>query len=270
MNDLLPIMAQHGYALTFAFLFAEAIGFPIPSSIALVVAGAAIASHTLWGPGVLAAAVVALIIGDSAQYWLGRSAGWALLGFLCRLSMNPETCILRSAESFYKRGKATLLIAKFVPGLNTMAAPLAGSMRMRFGQFLRLDLGGAILYSTAYLAIGFLSRDALVKVLKSFHEAGEVMEVLVISAILVYSIYRVANLLKYRKYDVVPRVQVQELAARLASEQGDCLQIIDVRSHGYYDVGSERIFGSIRIEPNNLEQEIKNLPKDKDLYLYCT
>jgi membrane protein DedA with SNARE-associated domain len=270
MNDLLPMMARHGYALTFALLFAEAIGFPIPAAIALVVAGAAIASHALWGPSVFLAAIIALILGDTIQYWLGRSAGWALLGFLCRLSMNPETCILRSAESFYKRGKTTLLIAKFVPGLNTMAAPLAGSMKMRFTQFVRLDLAGAVLYSVSYLAVGFLSRDVLVKVLKSFHEAGEVMEVIIVTALVVYTIYRVANAMKYRKYAIVPRVQVQELVAKLASEESIRVQIIDVRSHGYYDVGSERIFGSIRIEPNNLEEEIKNLPKDKDLYLYCT
>jgi len=270
MKELLPMMARHGYALTFALLFAEAIGFPIPASLAMVVAGAAIASHALWGPGVLITAVVALIFGDTIQYWLGRSAGWALLGFLCRLSMNPETCILRSAESFYKRGKITVVIAKFVPGLNTMSAPLAGSMKMRFGQFLRLDFAGAILYAVSYLALGFLSRDVLVKTLNSIHEAGEAMEVVVLTALVVYAIYRVAQALKYRKYDIVPRVQVQELAERLASEDSNRLQIIDVRSHGYYDVGSERIFGSIRIEPNNLEQEVKNLPKDKDLYLYCT
>ena len=154
MSDLLSMMARHGYALTFALLFAEAIGLPFPAAIALVAAGAAVASHTLSGPGVLLAAMVALLIGDTAQFWLGRYTGWALLGFLCRLSMNPETCILRSAESFYKRGKSTLVIAKFIPGINTMAAPLAGSMKMRFGQFLRLDFAGALLYSVDLLAGG--------------------------------------------------------------------------------------------------------------------
>jgi len=69
---------------------------------------------------------------------------------------------------------------------------------------------------------------------------------------------------------VVPRVQVQELAARLASDEASHVLIVDVRSHGYYDSGGARIKGSIRIEPNNLEEEIKNLPRDKDIYLYCT
>ena len=270
MNDLLSIMARHGYALTFGLLFAEAIGVPFPAAIALVAAGSGVASHTLSASGVLVAAMIALLIGDTAQFWLGRYTGWALLGFLCRLSMNPETCILRSAESFYKRGKLTLVVAKFIPAVNTMAAPLAGSMKMRFGQFLRLDFAGALLYSVTYLLVGYLSRDFLAATLSGFHSAGRTMEVLIMVALIVYAVYRATQFHKYRKYDIVPRVQVQELAARLASEEAGRVQIVDVRSHGYYDVGAERIQGSIRIEPNNLEEEIKNLPKDKDIYLYCT
>jgi membrane protein DedA with SNARE-associated domain len=270
MNYLLSIMARQGYALTFGLLFAEALGLPFPAAIALVAAGAAVASHTLSGPAILLASMVALLIGDSAQFWLGRYSGWALLGFLCRLSMNPETCILRSAESFYKRGKATLIIAKFIPGVNTMAAPLAGSMKMRFGQFLRLDFVGALLYSVTYLLVGYLSRDFLAAILSGFHAAGQAMEIIVITALVVYAIYRGVQFRKYKKYRIMPRVQVQELAARLASDEANRVLIVDVRSHGYYDVGSERIAGSIRIEPNNLDEEIKNLPKDKDIYLYCT
>jgi membrane protein DedA with SNARE-associated domain len=270
MKDLLSILAHHGYALTFGLLLAEAIGVPLPAALALVAAGAAVASHTLSGPAVLSAAILALILGDTAQFWLGRYTGWALLGFLCRLSMNPETCILRSAEAFYKRGKTTLVFAKFIPGLNTMASPLAGSMKMRFSQFVWLDLAGSLLYSLSYLLLGYLSRNFLAALFESFHAAGRVMEFAILLAFVLYAGYRTAQFLKYRRYNVVPRVQVQELAARLASEEADRILIVDVRSHGYYDIGAERIKGSIRIEPNNLEAEIKNLPKEKDIYLYCT
>jgi len=264
------LMARHGYALTFGLLLAEAIGLPFPAAIALVAAGAAVAAHALWGPYVLFAAITALLLGDTVQFWLGRYMGWLLLGFLCRVSINPETCILRSAESFYKRGKATLVIAKFIPGVNTMAAPLAGSMKMRFWQFLRLDFAGALVYATTYLLVGYLSRDFLAAILRGFHAAGLAMEVVVVAALAAYTIYRIVQYRKHKVYRVVPRVQVQELAARLASEEADRVLIVDVRSHGYYDSGGERIKGSIRIEPNNLEEEIKNLPKDKDIYLYCT
>jgi len=270
MTDLFSMMARHGYALTFALLLAEALGLPFPAAIALVAAGAATAAHTLSAPAVLLTAMVALLIGDTAQFWLGRYTGWALLGFLCRLSMNPETCILRSAESFYKRGKITLVIAKFIPGVNTMAAPLAGSMKMRYGQFLQLDFAGALLYSVTYLSVGYLSRDFLAATLTGFHQAGRAMRIVIVAAVVIYAIYRGTQFRKYKKYRIMPRVQVQELAARLASEDGDRVLIVDVRSHGYYDIGGERIKGSIRIEPNNLDEEIKNLSKDKDIYLYCT
>ncbi len=270
MNNLLAAVANHGYVLMFAVLFAEGIGFPFPAAIALVAAGAAIPSHALSGWGVVTAALIALMAADIMQFWLGRYTGWALLGFLCRLAMNPETCMLRSAESFYKRGKTTLVIAKFIPGVNTMAAPLAGSMNMRFFQFLRLDFTGALLYVLTYLGVGYLCRDFLAATLRSLYTAGRVMEVLIAAALLLYALYRIAQFLKYREYNVVPRVQVEELARRIAAGEGDKIQIVDVRSHGYYDRGAERINGSIRIEPNNLDEEIKGLQKEKDIYLYCT
>jgi len=268
--DLVLLMASHGYALTFGLLLVEAMGLPFPAAIALVAAGAAVAAHALWGPYVLLAAVAALLLGDTVEFWLGRKMGWLLLGFLCRVSINPETCILRSAESFYKRGKITLVIAKFIPGVNTMAAPLAGSMKMRFGQFLRLDFAGALLYALTYLIVGYLSRDFLAAVLRGFHAAGKAMEAVVIVTLLVYGLYRVVQYRKNKAYRVVPRVQVEELARRLASNDASRVVIVDVRSHGYYDSGSARIKNSIRIEPNNLEEEIKTLPKEKDIYLYCT
>src|ERR1700686_2233902 len=243
MNDLLSIIARSGYALTFGLLFAEALGLPFPAAIALVAAGAAIASHALSGPAVLLAAMLALMIGDSAQFWLGRYTGWALLGFLCRMSMNPETCILRSAESFYKRGKATLIIAKFIPGINTMAAPLAGSMKMRFGQFLRLDFLGSAIYALSYLALGYLARDFLAVILRGFHAAGRAMEAVIVAALISYAIYRVVQYRKHSVYRIVPRVQVQELAQRLASEGKSNLLIVVVRSPGYYDSGTGRIRG---------------------------
>jgi membrane protein DedA with SNARE-associated domain len=270
MTDIASLIARHGYALVFGIVLAESIGLPVPAALALVAAGAAAGSHVLRTPMVLAAAMAGTVLGDVLLFFIGRYSGWGFLGFLCRLSVSPETCILRSAESFYKRGKLTLVFAKFVPGINTMAPPLAGSMRMRFGQFLQFDVLGALVYTSTYIGLGYLGRDFLQAITQGVATAGHTVgEVLLVAAV-VYVAYRVWLFQKFRLDRVVPRVQVQELIEKLRSEEGDKIIVADVRSHGYYDAQAARIKGSIRIEPNNLEEELKGFPREKDVYLYCT
>jgi membrane protein DedA with SNARE-associated domain len=269
MNHLLSTLAHHGYILLCLTVFAEAIGLPVPAALALVAAGAASAAKVLNPPVAIALAAIAMLSGDCLLYTLGRYTGWSLLGILCRVSANPETCILRSAESFYKRGKMTLVIAKFIPGLNSMAPPLAGSMKMRPQQFLRLDFAGVMLYILAYGGLGFLFRDFLASITRGFHVAGRVVTIALVIAFVAYVIYRIHIFQRNKMYLVVPRVQVEELARKL-SEEKDNIVLADVRSHGYYDAGAARIKGSVRIEPNNLDKELENLPKDKDIYVYCT
>jgi membrane protein DedA with SNARE-associated domain len=270
MQDLLSSIGRHGQILIFAIVLAESLGLPIPAALALVAGGAAAASGVLSVTTLLLLAVVAMMLGDSLLYVLGRNMGWSLLGLLCKLSINPETCILRSAELFYKRGKIALLIAKFIPGVNTMAPPLAGSMKMRWDNFLRLDLAGALLYATVYVAVGFLFRDFLASLMHGFRTAGRAVEVVTLIALIGYAVYRVWLYRKHAVYRVVPRVQVEELARKLASEEKEKILVVDVRSHGYYDAQAARIRGSIRLEPNNLSEELKTLPRDKDIYVYCT
>jgi membrane protein DedA with SNARE-associated domain len=270
MNDFLSLVARHGYLVIGLVVFAEAIGLPVPAAVALIAGGAAVASGALGAPTLLILSVAAMLMGDVLLFVLGRYMGWALLAILCKVSVNPETCILRSAESFYKRGRITLVIAKFIPGINTMAPPLAGSMKMRPRQFLGLDLAGAALYATAYIGVGFLARDFLAANTRGFHLAGRAVETVLLAAVIGYVIYRVWLYRKHAVYRIVPRVQVEELASRLASEDKDKILLADVRSHGYYDARSARIEGSVRIEPNNLAEELKTLPKDKDIYVYCT
>ena len=153
-----------------------------------------------------------MLLGDSLLYFLGSHMGWRLLGFLCKVSVTPETCILRSAESFYKRGRATLLFAKFIPGVNTMAPPLAGSMKMPFVQFLGLDFLGATFYALVYGAIGFFFRDFVAAITRGFQAAGHVVEIVVILAAIAFVAYRVWLYRKHRVDRIVPRVQVIELA----------------------------------------------------------
>jgi membrane protein DedA with SNARE-associated domain len=270
MTEIVSLISRHGYLIIVALVFAEAIGLPVPAAVALVGAGAAVGSRALHASVMLPLTLTAMVAGDTLLFVAGRYTGWSLLGFLCKVSANPETCILRSAESFYKRGKLTLVIAKFIPGVNTMGPPLAGSMRMRFGQFIIYDVAGASLYILAYFTLGFLGRDFLKAINAGFQTAGRTIEEVLVVGVVVYVIYRLWLVRKNRVYLVVPRVQVQELIEKLKSEEADKILVVDVRSHGYYDPEAARIKGSIRIEPNNLEEELKKIPPDRDIYLYCT
>jgi len=270
MHNFLASVSHHGYLLLFAMVFAEAAGLPAPAAIALIAAGAAAAAHVLYLPQVLVIAIAGTMLGDVLLFLIGRYTGWALLSFICSLSLNPETCILRSAESFYKRGRLTLLFAKFIPGINTMAPPLAGSMKMRGGQFLRLDLAGAFIYIAAYAGIGYVFRDLVGKITQGVTSASRVFTEALIVAAIAYLVYRIVQYRRYSMTGVVTRIEAAALAERLASQENKDIIVADVRSHGYYDAGAARIAGSIRLEPNRLEEELKTLPKDKDIYLYCT
>jgi membrane protein DedA with SNARE-associated domain len=270
MDDLLGLISRHGYSLLALIVFLEAIGLPMPAAIALLTAGAAAAYHKLNPWAVVGISVGMIALGDSILYLVGQYTGWALLGILCRVSVNPETCILRSAESFYRRGKVTLVFAKFLPGINTMAPPLAGSMKMRPEQFVQLDLAGASLYVLVYTSVGFVFSDFLRTITHSLRSAGHAMELVFALGVGGYIAYRVWLYRKFRLDKLVPRIPVQEVARRLASKEAERILLVDVRSHGYYDEGASRIAGSIRIEPNNLAEELKSLPKDREIFLYCT
>jgi membrane protein DedA with SNARE-associated domain len=270
MSDLIVLIVHHGYIIIFLMVLAEALGIPVPAALALVAGGAAVASGALRAPAAALVAVTAMLVGDSLLYVLGSRMGWRLLGLLCRVSVDPETCILRSAESFYKRGRATLVIAKFIPGVNSMAPPLAGSMKMPFMQFLGLDFLGATAYVLAYGGVGFIFRDFVATIARGFRTVGHAVEIVIIIAAILFTAYRVSLYWKHRVYRIVPRIQVEELAAKLQTQYSEMILLADVRSHGYYDPGAERIRGSIRLEPNNLSEEIKTLPRDKNIYLYCT
>jgi len=267
MESLLAEVSRHGYSILFGIVFLEAVGFPVPAALALVIAGAASATGTLSPIPVALSALSAIILGDTLMFLMGRYTGWWLLGLLCRLSLNPESCVLRSADSFYRRGRTLLIFAKFVPGINTMAPPMAGSMNMRLGQFLRLDLTGTVLYAGSFLVNGFLFSGALETVTKGYQAITRVVSWVLIAAAVGYVAGQVWLWRKARVLRSVPFVSPAEAARALSS---DAAVIYDVRSHGYYDSKAMRIQGSSRLDPNALNQFQDGFPASKQIYLYCT
>jgi len=267
MESWISGLAQHGYSILFAAVFLEAVGLPVPAALALLIAGAAAAGGSLLASYALGGSLLAMLTGDTLMFLLGRYTGWWLLGILCRISLNPESCILRSADSFYRRGRALLVIAKFIPGINTMAPPLAGSMNMRFLPFLRLDLAGAMLYAGVYFGVGFIFSGALVAVTRGYQAFGRVMAWAVMALVTGYVIFQVWLWIKSRSLRAVPLAVPSAVAREM--EVGSCA-VYDARSHGYFDARAMRIRGSKRLDPNALHQFDEKFPDGSQVYLYCT
>jgi membrane protein DedA with SNARE-associated domain/rhodanese-related sulfurtransferase len=263
-------ITQNGYTVLFLLVLAEALGLPVPAAFALLIAGGSSAKGPLHLGLVLATSVSALLLGDGLLFLLGRYTGWWLLGILCKLSLNPDSCILRSAEAFRRRGRILLVLAKFVPGINSLAPPLAGSMNMRFVQFFPFDVGGALLYAVSWVGIGFLFSDFIGSLTNGYKMGSRILPWVLAFAIAGYFAYKMFRLLQAGAPSYVPRVSASEVARRFYSDLHDDLAVFDVRSHGYYSKKASRIKGSIRLEPNTILQHIDSLPKDKELILYCT
>ena len=276
---LMDVVAQHGYAVVAIILFLAAAGLPLPTSIVLLMAGAASAG----GPGsakldlsvILPLAWASAVVGDTALYFGGRYTGWWLLAGMCRLSMNPEGCIFSSSNYFYRRGARTLLFAKWIPGLSSMAAPLAGSLNMRFGKFIALDAPGVAFYVSAWLLTGYLFSGFINLILKWVHELGHAFAFMLAILVAGYALSVVVFHIKARKYNKVDKVSAESLRERLQSMDPSKLVVIaDVRSHNYYDPGMQRIKNSIRVEPTRLKEELIALREfmapECEIYLYCS
>jgi membrane protein DedA with SNARE-associated domain len=265
METLVSAIAQHGYAILFAAVFLEVIGLPVPAAPVLLIAGGASANGPMRPGFSLPIALSAMLSGDMLMYVLGRYTGWWLLGLLCRLSISPESCILRSADTFYKRGRMALVFAKFVPGINALAAPLAGSMKMRVPQFLEFDLWGASLYTLVYWGVGYLFSGFLGSITRGYEHFGGYVGWSLGVLFAGYLAYRVFLVIRERKRDPITTVSAGDVARKLSG-----MVVFDVRSHGYYEKETMRIQGSKRLEPNALNQEVLQVPKDKEIVLYCT
>jgi membrane protein DedA with SNARE-associated domain len=267
MDFLLSGLLRNGYTILFLATFLESIGIPVPAALALIIAGAASARGSLFFFVAAASALVAMLLGDLLLFMMGRYTGWWLLGLLCRLSLNPESCVLRSADSFYRRGRVLLIFAKFIPGINTMAPPLAGSMNMRFAQFLGLDFAGAALYIGTYLSAGYLFSGAIGALISGYHAAGRVLNWVLIALVVGYVGYQVWVWRKARAMPPVPLVSPADAAQAIFSEAA---VIYDVRSHSYYDPDAVRVKGSTRLDPHGLHRWQDGIPADRTVFLYCT
>src|SRR5277367_5222661 len=164
MHRTIEFLFHHGYTVVLGWVFLEQAGVPIPSIPLLLAAGALAGAGRMNFALALLCCMVAAVLADSIWYHLGRTKGIKVLQLLCRISLEPDSCVRRTQGVFEKQGAKSLLIAKFVPGLNAVATPMAGIFHMRLRRFLIFDSLGALLWAGTFLGLGYIFTDQIEKI----------------------------------------------------------------------------------------------------------
>lgn len=268
MSHILPFLLRHGYALVFAGVFAELIGLPISSVPILLAAGALAGSGHLSLPGLLGLALLACLSADTAWYQLGRRRGFSILRLLCRISLEPDSCVRRTQDRFSRQGGRALLIAKFIPGLGTAAAPLAGLLRMRMSRFLGWDTAGSLLWAGSYLAVGYLFSPELDRLGRYAGRLGAGLVLLLAVALAVYISYRYRQRQRFIRDLRIARITPEELRKKL--DAGEEIMIVDLRGSAEFEAEPAVVRGAVHMLPDELDERHHEIPRDRDVVLYCT
>jgi len=269
LGEILEVLSQYGYVILFALVLAEQIGLPIPAVPVLLGVGALIGAARLNPALALGSALAASLLPDIVWYELGRRRGGRVLGFLCRIALEPDSCVRRTENLFIQRGRSALLIAKFLPGLSTLTPPLAGMVGIARWQFIALDAAGALIWAGAWMALGYVFADALELVASRADRLGHGL-VLVVAAILAgYVLVKFVQRRRCLRSLRIARITPEELRRRL--ETGDQpLAIIDTRSVLDVNAAPYAIPGALWITAEEIDRRHAEVPRDREIVLYCS
>lgn len=188
MSTVFQFVLKHGYSILFAALFAHQIGLPIPGPLFLLAAGALAASGKLGLVTSCGLAVIACVLADWVWYEAGRRRGDKVLHLIHRLARDPDYHDRRAKETFARYGVGLLLIAKFVPGLDAVTPPLAGTSRTSRVRFLAFDAVGASLYSGVYAGLGYVFSHDLDRAAAYAGRVGELLAGLALAGLSIYAV----------------------------------------------------------------------------------
>ena len=268
MGDLGHFLEQYGAIVLVVAVLAQQVGVPIPAIPVVLGAGALAGAGkmSLWGA--LALSVVASLPGDLLWYYLGVRRGRRVLATLCRISLEPDSCVRRTETFFARHGPRSLVVARFIPGLSTVATPLAGVFGIGLPRFLAYDVAGAALWAAVYLLLGYALSGQLERIAGGVSAFGGLVAGLAIGAIATYLVvkfvqrYRVIRMLR------IQRIEVDELARMI--QAGDDVAIVDLRSAADAEAEPFGIPGAVRVDLAELATAHGAIPRDREIILYCT
>ena len=273
MHSVLGLLEHHTYSLLFSWVLIEQGGLPIPSVPLMIAAGTMSAAHKLHVAYAIPAILFACFLSDSAWYFLGKFFGGRVLNILCRFSLEAATCVERTHGTVGKRGAFTLLFAKFVPGLSTVAAPIAGQLKIPYLTFVLYDMAGSLIWCGAWLFAGRFFGDLARRSVDFFALLGHFGIALVFLMVVGLIIYRLVKRRQFLAELRGLRLEPSQLMAMIHDAEREGLDrpfIIDLRHP--LDVMTDPLVlpGALRIGPDELKQRREIIPLDRDIVLYCT
>jgi membrane protein DedA with SNARE-associated domain len=268
VDEPIQFLVRHGYTVLFVGVLVEQIGLPVPAVPFLLAAGALAGSGELSFVLATTVGVVAALLSDALWFELGRSRGSRVLNLLCRISLEPDSCVKRTENAFIRYGVRSLLIAKFIPGLSTVAPPLAGIFRIRVPRFLLYDTLGAILWVGSFAALGYLFSDQLGQVAARAAQLGALLVLILAGALAAYIAYKYVQRQRILHRLRVARITAEELRQKL--ESGEEVMIVDLRQQLDLQAAPSRIPGALRMAMEELEKRHQEIPRDRDIVLYCS
>lgn len=265
---MVQVLRHYGYPIFFLMVLAESLGLPVPS-FPVILIGAALAAELHFRLAVIMAlSVLPALCGDSLWYYLGRRRGRSVLRKFCSLSLNVDSCVGRTEDFFARNGLKTLLFAKFVPGLSTVASPLSGMLKTSYSRFLWFDFAGVTLWvmSAVLLGLGFRTEvERLVAWLAAF---GKTSALIVSLLLAVWFLWKWFERRRFLRLLERSRISPQDLRERLG--QGESLVVVDLRSDLAYQQEGFRIPGAIHIPPGDFHLRNEEIPKGRPVVMYCT
>jgi membrane protein DedA with SNARE-associated domain/rhodanese-related sulfurtransferase len=268
MASATQILITYGYLLLFFWVLVEQLGIPLPATPILLAAGALSAEGQISFPLALLAALAGSLTSDTAWFLIGRKYGHHVLRILCKLSLEPTICVRRTQDSFGRRRQVTLMIAKFVPGLATLAPPVAGQHGMSYAEFLFFDAIGATAWMGALLTVGRLFGDALKRDPSLLNWVGRFSGALLVLGILVFLVGRILRRRMVLKELVSARLEPEELKRQL--DAGEPVYIVDLRHPLELLPDPFTLPGAFHFSPESLATRHLEIPRDRDVVLFCT
>jgi membrane protein DedA with SNARE-associated domain/rhodanese-related sulfurtransferase len=264
MEALLADLTRYGVPLVGLNVLLQQLGLPIPAVPTMMVAGALATDGRISGVGVFGVSVLASVVADTLWFLAGRRYGYPVLRLLCRVSLSPDTCVRQTEGIFERYGFYSLVVSKFVPGFSTVAPPVAGALRMSFGQFLVAALASAALWVGAAMSVGLVFATQIDAVLAWIGRHGALAAVAVFGLFALYLAWKAVQRWRLARFVEGTKIEADELVRALSHDEPPL--VVDIGSRLAHE-SRPHLRGALLMDLDAVASH--DFPRDRAIVFYC-